>query len=173
MEATVSLQCKFPDFSIHCITMSHICFVSQRATANFGQNVNLNPFSQQLQNPLLQQLNNNGSNPLMAMTQQQQLLGGLQLPQNGLGALGGIGNVPAGGMNNIGGNFNLGGGNIGGNLGVGNLNQNQTPAELLQQLLAQQQMSSQNQNQGGGMAGNKRSLDDAAEDGGPAKKASV
>ena len=95
------------------------------------------------------------------------------MPQNGLGALGGIGNVPAGGMNNIGGNFNLGGGNIGGNLGVGNLNQNQTPAELLQQLLAQQQMSSQDQNQCGGRAGNKRSLDDAAEDGGPSKKASV
>lgn len=139
--------------------------------ANYGQNTNMNPLSQQLNNPLLQQLNNNGSNPFLAMAQQQQLLGGLQLQQNGLGALGGIGNVPAGGMNNIGGNFNLSGGNIGGNLGVGNLNQNQNTANLLQQLLSQQQMSSQNQ--GRGMAGNKRSLDDAGEGGGPAKKASV
>eukprot|EP00985_Skeletonema_marinoi_P019540 scaffold11241_cov148-Skeletonema_marinoi.AAC.9 len=141
--------------------------------ANFGQNANFNPLSQQLNNPLMQQLNNNGGNPFMAMAQQhqqQQLLGGMQLQQqNGLGALGGMGNV--GGMNSMGGNFNLGGGNMGGNLGVGNFNQNQNTANLLQQLLAQQQMSSQNQ--GGGMAGNKRSLDDAAEDGGPSKKASV
>ncbi len=101
----------------------------------------------------------------MAMAHQQQLLGGMQLQQNGLGALGGMGN--AGGLNNIGGNLNLGGGN----LGVGNFNQNQNTANLLQQLLAQQQTSSQNQD--GGMAGNKRSLDNADEDGGPSKKASV
>ena len=141
-------------------------FISYLA-ANFGQDANFNPLSQQLGNPLLQQLNNNGSNPFMAMAQQQQLLGGMQFQQNGLGALGGIGNVPAGGLNNIGGNLNLGGGN----LGVGNFNQNQNTANLLQQLLVQQQTSSQNQ--GGGMVGNKRSLDDADEDGGPSKKASV
>lgn len=142
---------------------SHI-FISYLA-ANFGQNANFNPLSQQLGNPLLQQLNNDGSNPFMAMAQQQQLLGGMQLQQNGLGALGGMGN--AGGLNNIGGNLNLGGGN----LGVGNFNQNQNTANLLQQLLAQQQTSSQHQDSG--MAGNKRSLDNADEDGGPSKKASV
>jgi len=147
------------------------CYVVSIFAGNFGQNPNFNPLSQQLNNPLLQQLNNNGSNPFMVMAQQQQLLGGIQLQQNGLGALGGMGNMPVGpgmGNMNLGGNLNLGGGNIGGNLGVGNFSQNQNTANFLQQLLAQQQLRGD-----GGMTGNKRSLDDADNDGGPTKKASV
>lgn len=93
------------------------------------------------------------------------------MQQNGLG---GMGNVPVGG--NMGGNFNFGGGNMGGNIGVGTFSQNQNTANLLQQLIAQQQLRPQGQGgatDGGGMAGTKRSLDDAADDGGPNKKASV
>ncbi|KAL7449972.1 hypothetical protein ACHAWC_004277 [Mediolabrus comicus] len=121
-----------------------------------GQNAN---FNLNLQNPLLSQLNNNNQNPLMAMVQQQQLLGGMQLQQNGLGALGGMGNV--GGMANIGGNFGLS------NLGAaGNINGNLNTANLLQQLLAQSQGGTADTS----AAGNKRTLDNSSDDGEPATK---
>ena len=109
----------------------------------------------------MQPLNNNSSNPYVTLAQQQQLLGGMQLQQNGLGALGGLGGMPVGGM---GGNINLGGRNIGGNIG-GNFAQNQNTANLIQQSLKQQESGSQNQvgvGDDGGLAGTKRSLDDAA-----------
>ena len=92
----------------------------------------------------------------MAMAQQQQLLGGMQLQQNGLGALGGMGNV--GGMANIGGNFGLG--------AAGNINGNLNTANLLQQLLAQSQGGTADTS----TAGNKRSLDNSSDDGEPATK---
>lgn len=121
-----------------------------------GQNAN---FNLNLQNPLLSQLNNNNQNPLMAMAQQQQLLGGMPLQQNGLGALGGMGNV--GGMANIGGNFGLS------NLGAaGNINGNLNTANLLQQLLVQRQGGTADTS----TAGNKRSLDNSSDDGEPATK---
>ena len=58
----------------------------------------------------------------------------------------------------------MGGRNIGGNIG-GNFAQNQNTANLIQQSLKQQESGSQNQvgvGDDGGLAGTKRSLDDAA-----------
>lgn len=128
-----------------------------------GQNATFDPFVQQFSNPLLQQLNNNGHIPLMAMAQQQQLLSGMQFQQNGLDGLGGMGSTPVGNFASVGGNLNLG------NLGGGNINNN-----FLQHLIAQQARS---QGQGGvaesGIVRNKRTLDGAVEEGGPTKKTSV